>query len=257
MKESLHIVKIGGNIINDKEKLKSALESFAQLEGKKILVHGGGKSASLLEKRLGLETKMIDGRRITDAASLEVVVMCYAGLINKSIVAMLQANGFQSVGLTGADLNIIQAKKREHAEIDFGFVGDIVSVQNNTLSGLLDLNIIPVVCAITHDGQGQLLNTNADTISSMLAQSLASSYELKLRYIFEYPGVLKSLENPMDTFSQLGQKEIKEFTNDGTLSSGMLPKIENALAAKSSGVTSVSICSIENLHTQLLATEII
>ncbi len=257
MKESLHIVKIGGNIINDKMKLHEALESFVKLDGKKILVHGGGKSASLLESRLGIDTKMIEGRRITDAASLEVVVMCYAGLINKSIVASLQANGFQSVGLTGADLNVILAKKREHKEIDFGFVGDVISVQDKALLALLELNIIPVVCAITHDGKGQLLNTNADTISSMLAQALAENYELKLRYIFEYSGVLKSLENPLDTFATLGKEEIEKFTSDGTLSSGMLPKIQNALEAKSSGVSSVSICSIENLHTQILATEIL
>lgn len=257
MKEVLHIVKIGGNIINNKIKLDAALKSFGQLKGKKILVHGGGKSASNLEKRLGLKTQMIDGRRITDANSLEVVVMTYAGLINKSIVALLQANGVQSIGLTGADLNIIKSEKRNHPEIDYGFVGDIISVQTEALDGLLQINVIPVICAITHNGNGQLLNTNADTISSMLAQALVETYEVKLRYIFEYPGVLKSLAKPNDTFAELDKKGVKKYTADGTINSGMLPKIANALSAKSFGVSSVSICSIENLHTQTLATEIL
>jgi len=257
MKEQLHIVKIGGNIINDENKLQEALVAFGNLEGPKILVHGGGRSASDLEKKLGIPTNMIDGRRITSRDSLEVVVMTYAGLINKTIVARLQSMGHQSIGLSGADFDIIRSQKRINEHIDYGFVGDIVSVQSRSLVQLLSIGVVPVLCAITHDNEGQLLNTNADTIASKVAQAMVDDYDVHLRYIFEFPGVLKSMDDVTDTFAQLDQVLIDRYTKDGTLSAGMLPKMSNALEARRNGVESVSICAVGNLSSQNQATEIL
>ena len=242
-KSELVIVKIGGKLVEDKERLADLLKDFTNLDSKKILVHGGGKSASQLIEKLGLEPKMVGGRRITDAASLEVVTMVYAGLINKNVVAQLQALGINALGLSGADLNSIQAHKRIVDQIDYGFAGDIDQVNATILGVLLEENICPVFCAITHDKNGQLLNTNADTIAAELAKAMAANYQVKLIYCFEKPGVLS---NPLDDSSvikQINPIAYESYKSDGTIADGMIPKMDNAFQALKHNVAEVYIAS--------------
>jgi acetylglutamate kinase len=216
---------------------------LAQVAGKKIVVHGGGKGANELLTTLGMLPKMVDGRRITDAATLDVVTMFYAGKTNKQIVALLQRAGINALGLSGADGNVIQATKRAVGEIDYGFVGDLQkqSINTDLLGLLLGGNLTPVFCAITHDGHGQLLNTNADTIASTLARALASYYQVELHFCFEKDGVLADINDESSVIHQITPTLYAELKADGRIAAGMLPKLENAFAALDEGVAKVII----------------
>ena len=238
-KEKLSIIKIGGNIIEDETSLHHFLQLFSNLKGKKILVHGGGKRATYIAKKLGLESKMINGRRITDANTLEVITMVYGGLVNKNIVAKLQALDVNAIGLTGADANSILSVKRPVKEIDYGFVGDVKSVQTNSINKLINADFTPVFCAITHDKNGQLLNTNADTIASNLAVAMSSVYETSIYYSFELNGVLKDIKDKNSVIKYINSGSYKKLLVDNIISDGMLPKLENCFDALQNGVSKV------------------
>lgn len=242
-KSQLTLVKIGGNVINDEEKLQHFLEDFSKINGYKLLVHGGGKMASSISKKLGVEPNMIDGRRITDAATLEIVTMVYAGLINKQIVAKLQAFDCSAIGLSGADGNLIRAHKRKHSSIDYGFVGDIDKVDKNVVLTLLEEGFVPVVCALTHDKKGNMLNTNADTIANALAIALCKKMDVQLYYIFEKDGVLSNPDDDSSIIHQLDQILYDSYKANGTISDGMIPKLDNAFHALNKGVANVIIGS--------------
>lgn len=251
--EKLSVVKIGGNVLDNAEKLAAFIEQFAALKGAKILVHGGGKIATELSEKLGIPAQLIDGRRVTTADSLEVVTMVYAGLINKNLVAQLQGLQTNAIGLSGADANLIQAKKRIHPNIDFGFVGDLeeTSVSVQTLKNFLDAGLCPVFSAITHNGQGQLLNTNADTIASAIALALSSFFETTLIYGFEKKGVLEDVANENSVIAHINQEEYIELKNKGLIHSGMLPKLDAAFNALNGGIARVIIgdaCEINQLE---------
>lgn len=241
--QKLTIIKIGGNVIDNSENLHYFLEDFTALEGPKILIHGGGKIATETSAAMGIEAKMVEGRRITDIDTLRVVTMVYAGLINKNIVAQLQAKGANAIGLTGADGNIIKAKKRPVKEIDYGFVGDLdeSSVSVSSLSNLLQVGFVPVLCAITHDGETQLLNTNADTIASAVAVAMSIAYETHLVYCFEKKGVLKDVNDDATVVREIRSLDFEPLKADGTVAGGMIPKLHNAFEAINKGVTSVYI----------------
>lgn len=245
----LSIIKIGGNVIDNSAKLHQFLLDFTALAGDKILVHGGGKIATELGDSLGVTAKMVDGRRITDIETLRIVTMVYAGLINKNMVAQLQARGCNAIGLTGADGNVIKAVKRPIKEIDYGFVGDLdeQSVSVSTLSSLLNAGLVPVLCAITHDGDTQLLNTNADTIASAVAVAMSASYDTSLVYCFEKRGVLKDIEDDESLVREIKMSEFDSLKADGTVSGGMIPKLHNAFEAIKSGVTAVYIGKADEL----------
>jgi acetylglutamate kinase len=242
-KNQLHIIKIGGNVIDNSENLYHFLKDFTSLEGDKILVHGGGKVATQLSETLGIEAKLVDGRRITDIETLRVVTMVYGGLINKNIVAQLQRFGTNAIGLTGADGNFIRTKKRPVKTIDYGFVGDIdeKSISPESIGRLLDAGFTPVFCAITHDGEGQLLNTNADTIASALAVALAKIYETTLIYCFEKKGVLQDIDDEDSIIRELNPERYEELKIKQIIHSGMLPKLDNAFTAIACGVKAVII----------------
>ncbi len=244
MKQKLSIVKIGGNVIEDSQELSNFLMYFVQLEGPKILVHGGGKLASQLAEKLGVESKMVGGRRITDAEGLKVITMVYAGLANKNIVARLQANQCNAIGLSGADANSIRAHKRPVKEIDYGFAGDVDGVNAHTIAILLNAGLTPVFCAMTHDGKGQLLNTNADTIASELAIGLSGAYKTTLYYCFEKKGVLYDVSDGTSVVRHIDQKRYKQLLHDGVIADGMLPKLENCFHALDKGVQQVCIGDI-------------
>lgn len=243
----LSILKIGGKLIEDKVRLSTVLSDFAKLDGHKILVHGGGKRANQLCQALSIEPKMVEGRRITDEPTLEIVTMVYAGLINKNIVAQLQALGCNAIGLSGADGNAILAHKRVVKTIDYGFAGDIDQVNVDTLSGLVSLGLTPVFCAITHNGKGQLLNTNADTIAATLATALASTYQIHLMYCFEKRGVLYDPEDDSSVISKLDPHRYRSYQKSGVINEGMIPKLDNAFGALSHGVQEVIIGSPESV----------
>jgi acetylglutamate kinase len=247
MKDRLRIVKIGGNVINDETRLSSFLNYFSHLEGFKLLVHGGGKKATELASSLGLKTKMVDGRRITDEDGLEVVTMVYAGLLNKKIVAGLQACGCNAIGMSGADANTIVAHKRTGSEIDYGYAGDIDRVDQGMIASLLQSGLTPVFCAITHDSRGQLLNTNADTIASELAGALCPGLEVELIYCLEKDGVLEDLGDEESVIEHMNLKKFDEMKTRGLISEGMLPKLENSFDALKKGVSRVSIGKPEHL----------
>lgn len=249
-KPSLSIIKIGGKLVEDEQKLKSTLEQFAKIQGAKILVHGGGKSATAWSEKLGLTPKMIEGRRVTDLATLDVITMVYAGLYNKKIVSMLQAIPCNALGLTGADLNSIQSHKRVVKDIDYGFVGDIDFVETSILQQLLNNDVTPVFCAITHDKNGQLLNTNADTIASQLAIALAPFFKTTLKFCFEKDGVLKNPADDNSVFEKINFKDFQKYKNVGIISEGMIPKMDNAFFALKNKVEEVFICGHEVIHHQ-------
>jgi len=247
VKTALHILKIGGHLVNDSDALEEVLTAFTDLEGAKLLVHGGGRHATALAKQLGISPKMVDGRRITDAVMLEVAVMSYAGLSNKKIVSQLQKQGVNAVGLTGADGNCIKAIKRPVTDIDYGFAGDITQVNTAVFESLTAQNFIPVLCAITHDKNGQLLNTNADTIAAQVAKAMSEEYDVTLFYCFEHPGVLKDINKPEDVISQLSKEAAETYTKAGVIHQGMVPKLHNGFDALESGVKEVVISNIAAL----------
>ena len=243
----LSIIKIGGNIIDDEKKLSNFLEAFSAVPGKKILVHGGGKLATRVAEGLGVKQQLVDGRRITDMETLKIVTMVYAGTINKNIVAKLQAQGCDALGLTGADGNSIRAHKRVHPEIEYGWVGDVDSVDAAFLTGLLMLDKTLVFAPITHDGAGQLLNTNADTIAQELARGLGRSFDVCLVYSFEKSGVLLDTNDESSVIPKIGPGYYEELKAKELIFAGMIPKLDNAFAALRSGVAKVIIGRAEEL----------
>ena len=249
MRELINIIKISGNIIDDERGLASFLKNFASLTGKKILVHGGGKLATKLAERLGVQQQMIDGRRITDEETLKIVTMVYAGYINKNIVAQLQANGCNAIGVCGADANLVPATKRNHPTIDYGYAGDVNSSQLSAGNWriLLDNGLYPVVAPITHDTKGTLLNTNADTIAQEIAKALSAEYETNLIYSFEKNGVLLDVNDDNSVISKLGLSYYQKLKQEQKIFAGMIPKLDNAFAALNSGVQKVIIGKAEAL----------
>ncbi len=242
------VIKVGGAVVEDASSLQTFLAQFAAVEGRKVLVHGGGRSATAMAARLGIETKMLDGRRITDEAMLEVVTMVYGGLVNKNIVARMQAIGLDAIGLTGADLDSIRSDKRPSVPIDYGFAGDVRTVNGHALHTLLAAGFVPVMAPLTHDGQGQLLNTNADTIAAEVAKGLVPYYDVTLTFCFEKKGVLSNPQDEDSVIPRIDRASYDALVADGTLSGGMLPKIHNAFAALDAGVTRVVITSAANLN---------
>ncbi|MCQ2110493.1 MAG: acetylglutamate kinase [Bacteroidaceae bacterium] len=245
--QSLIIVKVGGKIVEEPESLQRLLTEFAHIPGLKILVHGGGRSATAMASRLGIESKMVDGRRITDKETLEVVTMVYGGLVNKNIVAGLQAKGVNAIGLTGCDCDTIRSVKRPVGAIDYGYVGDVKAVNAPFLANLLNQGIIPVLAPLTHDGKGNMLNTNADTIAGETAKALASYFKVTLVYCFEKPGVLRDENDDNSVIPYLTRADFKQMVADGVIHGGMIPKIENSFNALASGVKSVLITQAVNL----------
>ncbi|KGL63751.1 acetylglutamate kinase [Polaribacter sp. Hel1_85] len=239
--EKLSVIKIGGNIIEDESSLNAFLQLFANLEGNKILVHGGGRRATHIASKLGIESKMVNGRRITDAETLEVITMVYGGLVNKNIVAKLQALHIDAIGLTGADINSIKSDKRPVKEVDFGFVGDVKKVATKSIDKLIKADFTPIFCAITHDGNGQLLNTNADTIASTIAVGMSEIYETSIYYCFELNGVLKDFNDKNSVVKQINSKTYKKLLEDEIITDGMIPKIDNCFDALNNGVSKVNI----------------
>ena len=246
--QKLTLVKVGGKVVEEPASLKDLLNRFSKIEGPKVLIHGGGRSATAMAARLGIETKMVDGRRITDWAMLEIVTMVYGGLVNKNIVAALQALGINAVGLTGADLNYMQAVKRPVKDIDYGFVGDITNVRVDELELLIGKNVVPVLAPLTHDRHGQLLNTNADTIAAEAAIAFSHNYETELIYCFEKPGVLRGAEDEFSIIESLDYKQFKELQENGTINSGMIPKLDNSFHAIKRGVHRIRITNMEGLQ---------
>jgi acetylglutamate kinase len=247
--QSLHIIKIGGNVIDNSENLHRFLKDFTALKGYKILVHGGGKVATQISEAMGIEARMVDGRRITDIETLRIVTMVYGGLINKNIVAQLQRYGNNAIGLTGADGDFIRAKKRPVKTIDYGFAGDLFegSIKPENVSKLLNGDFTPVFCALTHDGEGQLLNTNADTIASALAVSLSKHYETTLVYCFEKKGVLQDIDDEDSLIREIDPVRYEKLKAEQIIHSGMLPKMDNAFTAISCGVKAVIIGHSDDL----------
>ena len=245
----ISVYKIGGNVINNSEALKSFLKDFSAIPGKKILVHGGGKEATEFGKKIGLEAKMIDGRRVTDKETLDVVTMVYAGLINKRIVSLLDDFGAVAVGLTGADGNVIPAKRRNPEPIDFGFVGDITPSEINVkfISLLIDNGYLPVFCAICRNPEGGLLNCNADSIASALAVACSKLEETDLIYCFEKPGVLSDIDDDSSVIPLITPEMFEPLVGSGKISGGMIPKVSNALKAVEQGVSSVKICDANHI----------
>ena len=242
MKEKLTLVKVGGAIVEDEAQLRQLLKDFGAIEGRKVLVHGGGRRATQVAARLGIESHMVGGRRITDSDMLEVVTMVYGGLVNKNVVARLQAEGVKAIGLTGADGNIIRSHRRPVKDgVDYGFVGDVDCVDHEVLSHFIEQGMVPVLAPLTHDGQGHLLNTNADTIASEAAKALAKVYDVTLVFSFEKKGVLRNPDDDDSVIPSITRADFERYRADGTISGGMLPKIENALAAVDAGVSRVII----------------
>lgn len=255
--KTIKIVKIGGNIINDEKTLNNFLANFAQLKGPKVLVHGGGKLASELAKQLNIPVTMIDGRRVTDTQTLDLITMVYAGKINKQIVAQLQAHNANAIGFTGADGNTIISTKRPAEPIDYGFAGDVVTVNPQVLTILINNEVTPVFCAITHDANGQLLNTNADTIASEIAIGLSAHFSTELYYCFEKSGVLSDVTDDKSIIEQITSESYAQLKADGVIFEGMLPKLDNCFHALKNNVHKVHIGNTtmlfnsKNKHTSL------
>ena len=241
MKLPLTIVKVGGAVVEDSARLDSLLSAFAAIDGRKVLVHGGGRRATAIASRLGVESRMVDGRRVTDGAMLEVVTMVYGGLVNKDIVARLQARGINSIGLTGTDGGVILSHKRPVKDVDYGFVGDVDRVDGSRLSSLIEGGFTPVMAPLTHDGHGQMLNTNADTIAAETAKALAERYDVTLMYCFEKPGVMAEPDDDSTLIPVITRQDFRRLKADGTVTGGMLPKLENAFSAIDAGVSRVNI----------------
>lgn len=256
MKEHLTIIKVGGKIVENSESLNSLLKDFAAVEGKKLLVHGGGRSATQMAARLGVETKMVDGRRITDEAMLEVVTMVYGGLVNKRIVAGLQALGIDAVGLTGADMNIVLSDKRNMSAVDYGWVGDVKRVNAEAVATLIESGCCPVVAPLTHDGCGHMLNTNADTMAGEMAKAMAAHYDVTLMFCFEKPGVLADENDDSSLIPTITPAVLDDLKRRGVVSGGMIPKLDNAIACVSAGVESVVITQADRIADPYAGTKI-
>ncbi|MBR2623897.1 MAG: acetylglutamate kinase [Paludibacteraceae bacterium] len=245
--EKLTLVKVGGKIVEEKESLDALLASFNSLDGLKALVHGGGRSATKIAEQLGIETKMVNGRRITDEAMLKVVTMVYGGLVNKNIVAKLQSMGLNALGLTGADLGYMTSDKRPVKDVDYGFVGDVKKVDSDILADLIAKGVVPVLAPLTHDGKGNLLNTNADTIAGEAAKALAKHFDVTLVFCFEKKGVLRDENDDDSVIENIGKADFEKYVADGTIQGGMIPKLENAFAAIDAGVKQVVITKADQL----------
>uniref|UniRef100_UPI003FF0D17F acetylglutamate kinase n=1 Tax=Candidatus Limisoma sp. TaxID=3076476 RepID=UPI003FF0D17F len=256
MKEHLTIIKVGGKIVENSESLNSLLKDFAAVDGKKLLVHGGGRSATQMAARLGVETKMVDGRRITDEAMLEVVTMVYGGLVNKRIVAGLQALGIDAVGLTGADMNIVLSDKRKVSAVDYGWVGDVKRVNAEAVATLIESGCCPVVAPLTHDGCGHMLNTNADTMAGEMAKAMAAHYDVTLMFCFEKPGVLADENDDSSLIPTITPAVLDDLKRRGVVSGGMIPKLDNAIACVSAGVESVVITQADRIADPYAGTKI-
>lgn len=258
MKHPLTIVKVGGAVVEDEARLSRLLADFSAIEGRKVLVHGGGRRATAVASSLGIESKMVGGRRITDSQMLEVVTMVYGGLVNKNIVARLQACGIDALGLTGADIDVIRSHKRPVKDVDYGFVGDVERVDGGKLSQLIEAGITPVMAPLTHDGQGNMLNTNADTIAAETAKALAGQYDVTLIFSFEKKGVMARPDDDDSLIPVITRADYMRYAADGTVSGGMLPKLENAFNAISAGVSRVNITlatAIDSRHGTMIVEE--
>lgn len=245
--QDLTIVKVGGKVVEEPESLKKLLKDFSAMPSPKILVHGGGRSATAMAARLGIETKMVEGRRITDEAMLEVVTMVYGGLVNKNIVAGLQAYGQNALGMTGADMNIIRSKKREKGDVDYGFVGDIESVDASAFSTLLKSDAVPVIAPLTHNGEGQLLNTNADTMASAIASALAGTFRVTLVFCFELKGVMMNVADESSVIPLITPESYQSLKAGKIVVDGMIPKLDNGFAALQKGVYQIRITNTDGL----------
>ena len=245
--EKITVYKVGGKIVEEAASLSALLDEFLTIEGRKVLVHGGGRSATKVAAQLGVETKMIDGRRITDAEMLKVVTMVYGGLVNKNIVAQLQARGVNALGLTGADMNVLLSHKRPLTKegIDYGFVGDIDKGDGRILSSLIEQGVVPVMAPLTHDGKGNLLNTNADTIAAETAKALSHYYDVSLVYCFEKDGVLRNPDDDSSVIPLITKEDFKALVDEGIVSDGMIPKLQNAFNALDAGIARVFINKTE------------
>lgn len=240
--EKLTVIKVGGKIVEEAESLQQLLTDFCAIPGYKVLVHGGGRSATKIAADLGIESHMVNGRRITDADMLKVVTMVYGGLVNKNIVASLQARGINALGLTGADLNVLRSDKRPIKDgIDYGFVGDVKEANSGILAKLIADGIVPVMAPLTHDGKGNMLNTNADTIAQETAKALSKHFDVTLIYSFEKKGVLRDAEDDDSVIPHITRQEFQQYVADGTVQGGMIPKLENAFQALDAGVKKVII----------------
>lgn len=242
------VIKVGGAVVEDEAQLAQLLKDFSAIDGRKVLVHGGGRRATKVAAQLGIETKMINGRRITDSNMLEVVTMVYGGLVNKNVVAKLQAHNVNALGLTGADIDVIRSHKRPLKNgVDYGFVGDVDRADGDKLYTLIEAGIVPVMAPLTHDGQGNILNTNADTIAGETAKALAKHYDVTLVFCFEKKGVLSNPDDEESVIPIITRTDFERYIADGTISGGMIPKIENAFNAIDAGVKQVLITKADNL----------
>ncbi len=246
--EKLVLIKVGGKIVEEENTLRQLLKDFAAIEGHKVLVHGGGRSATKLAAELGVETKMVNGRRITDADMLRIVTMVYGGLVNKNIVAKLQALGVNALGLTGADMNLIRSEKRPVKEVDYGYVGDVKEVNAELLAGLIKQGIVPILAPLTHDKEGHLLNTNADTIAGEAAKALAKYFEVTLMFCFEKKGVLMDENDDESVIPEIDREAFKKYVDEGIIQGGMIPKLENAFQAIDAGVKRVVITQASEIN---------
>ncbi len=248
-KSKLQIIKIGGEVINNETKLSSFLKDFSSMKGAKILVHGGGRKTTEMAEKMGVRSEMVNGRRITNQANLDLATMVYAGLLNKQIIAHLQKFNCNALGLSGADANCISAGKRPVTKnIDYGFAGDINKVNTNTINLFLNNNITPVFCAITHTKNGQLLNTNADTVASEIAVAMSTNYKSHLHFVFEYPGVLSNIKNTASVIPHITFNEYEKLIQKGIITGGMLPKLHNCFNALEKGVQKVKIGNVNTIN---------
>lgn len=245
----LTLVKVGGKIVEEPQSLKQLLADFSKIEGNKVLVHGGGRSATAMATKLGIESTMVNGRRVTDEETLKVVTMVYGGLVNKQIVAGLQAIGVNALGLTGADLNYMRSEKRPVKDVDYGFVGDVKEVNAEILADLIAKGVVPVLAPLTHDMQGNMLNTNADTIAGEAAKALATYFDVTLMYSFEKKGVLLNENDDDSVISEITPVLFEKYVADGIISGGMIPKLENAFEAIHAGVKQIVITRADMIHT--------
>lgn len=245
--KSINVIKVGGGIVEDAGSLARLLSDFAALPGLKVLVHGGGRSATKIAARLGIESRMVNGRRITDEPMLDVVTMVYGGLVNKRIVAGLQSHGICALGLTGADMNLIRSHRRPVGEVDYGWVGDIDCTDGKRLAALIEQGIVPVVAPLTHDGEGHMLNTNADSIANEVACSLVPYFDVRLTFCFEKRGVLRNADDESSVIPQIDEPTFRSLTDEGIIAGGMIPKLENAFSAIRRGVSEVIITRADYL----------